>query len=406
MTTRSRNIAIVAAILAAVGLLVWHHSFSTRRPREQRIGSHDSLTQWRKALLLYLQGDERMRLALAGGSVDPGTPGRIQEAAVTAEDQRPVVQDLIALERPLVRTEVSPSNGSARLAVSVDVVNLKPQETPVRLRGVVALENSEQGGNGTAFEATLALGPSRREAFTTTVNVESPSLWWPSGVGAQPLYKLALTASVGDELAARLDTRFGIRELGIMAGGTDGEEMGCDACFRANRAKDFRVRGAVLASVPTDAAEQERLIRLAGAAGFNTLGVEGKVESDRFYDLCDHYGLAVIQQLPFEPTSDPSASSLEAVKKAGEIVLKLRNHPCILFWCLSGPCDRVVDQRAKEAAARLAADFDPTRRVFPCSVFRGNVSLWDSFLDGRTRATVWQRVRFGSEALPPGPPRA
>ena len=44
--------------------------------------------------------------------------------------------------------------------------------------------------------------------------MKNPSLWWPNGYGAQPLYRLTVEARTHGVISSRQVTQFGVRKLG------------------------------------------------------------------------------------------------------------------------------------------------------------------------------------------------
>ncbi|MEO8397238.1 MAG: glycoside hydrolase family 2 protein, partial [Chloroflexota bacterium] len=82
----------------------------------------------------------------------------------------------------------------------------------------------------------------------------------------------------------------------------------------------------------------ERLIVDAADANMNMLRVwgGGVYEQDVFYDLCDHYGIAIWQDFMFACGTYPTyeAEFMSNVRaEAEDNVRHLRHHACIALWC-------------------------------------------------------------------------
>jgi beta-mannosidase len=175
---------------------------------------------------------------------------------------------------------------------------------------------------------------------TAAISIENPRLWWPHGMGPQPLY--SLRAELLDAHGRVVDTRE--RRLGLR---TIRLEQTPDAFGESFR---FVVNGrAVFAKganwVPADLwphrierAAYEALLDSAVEANMNMIRVWGGgiYEADPFYDLCDEKGLLVWQDFMFAcgtyPGGDPTfIANVEA--EAREQVRRLRDHACLALWC-------------------------------------------------------------------------
>jgi len=171
------------------------------------------------------------------------------------------------------------------------------------------------------------------------VFVENPQLWWPNGMGEQPLYTYELNL-VKDEVV--IDTRagrFGIREVELEEPALGPDKMGFG----------FRVNGELCFSkganwVPLDSftgavpdSKYEHMLGLAKSANFNMMRVWGGgiYEKDIFYDLCDELGLMVWQDFMFACGDVPDNHDwfVENVRKEVEYQVKrLRTHTSLVYW--------------------------------------------------------------------------
>ncbi|MFW5786680.1 MAG: glycoside hydrolase family 2 protein, partial [Halanaerobiales bacterium] len=170
--------------------------------------------------------------------------------------------------------------------------------------------------------------------------VDEPELWWPNGMGEQPLYDLKI--SISESNGQKLDSdhkKIGLRELELV---TEDDQWGQSFKFRAN-GKDFFAKGANW--IPADAfvsrvktKDYYRLLKSAAAANMNMLRVwgGGLYESDDFYEICDDLGLTVWQDFIFACGTYPGFDKdfMENVKvEAEENVKRIRHHASLALWC-------------------------------------------------------------------------
>ncbi len=162
-------------------------------------------------------------------------------------------------------------------------------------------------------------------------------LWWPAGMGGQPLYDLTVELSDGSAVLDRWQRRIGFRHVELE---THADAYGATFGFRVNGTPVF-ARG--FNWIPDDCfparITRERLesrIGQALAANANLLRVwgGGMYESDDFYDICDERGVLVWQDFLFAcaayPEEEPLAGEVQA--EARENVERLMPHPSLVLW--------------------------------------------------------------------------
>jgi beta-mannosidase len=294
---------------------------------------------------------------------------------VTCGIQRPirlVAFDAARLADVHVRQDHS-EKGSVKLDVSVEAEAVdKPALT-------AAVSVSRDGEIKAAAEVSLRKGAGRAKLV-----VKNPELWWPAGMGDQPLYDL--TVDLLDEEGDLLDTdtkRIGLRTLKTRR---KRDRWGESFEFRANGVSFF-AKGANW--VPADAfasrvtrAAYARLIWDARAAHMNMLRVWGGgiYEEDCFYEICDELGICVWQDFMFACNTYPAhdrqfMASVRA--EAEDNVRRIRHHPCIALWCGNNELEQFIvpnimswtdykklfDVLLPEVIGR----FDPDRDYWPSS---------------------------------------
>lgn len=128
--------------------------------------------------------------------------------------------------------------------------------------------------------------------------IENPRLWWPNGYGQQNLYEITFNLYKEDTLVDTVKKKIGLRTVELSR---EDDEFGQEFCFKVNGIKIF-AKGAnhvPIDSLPSRETDErlERLIKDCIFANFNCIRVWGGAyyPRDKFYDLCDEYGLLVWQ---------------------------------------------------------------------------------------------------------------
>lgn len=204
------------------------------------------------------------------------------------------------------------------------------------------------------------------------LRVENPELWWPAGMGEQPLYEV--TVDLLNEAGDLLDTetkRIGLRRLELER---KKDRWGESFQFKANGIPFF-AKGANW--IPADVflsrlteADYRRLLGDALAANMNMIRVWGGgiYEDDCFYDICDELGLCVWQDCMFACHPYPAIDRefMASVRlELADNVRRLRHHPSIALWCGNN-----------EIEALSVGDKPGPRRM----TWRENALLFDSLI--------------------------
>ncbi|MBC7234635.1 MAG: glycoside hydrolase family 2 protein [Chloroflexi bacterium] len=282
-------------------------------------------------------------------------------------------------------------------------------------------------------EVARAILPIEQGRARAELTVRDAQLWWPNGMGAQPLYLVQV--NLLDEQGHVLDAeskRIGLRTLELQQ---EDDPWGRSFRFACNGVPFF-AKGAnwIPADVFAPRVRREDYRRLLGdavAANMNMLRVWGGgiYEEDAFYDLCDELGICVWQDFIFAcatyPTFDPEWMENVGVE-AEQNVRRLRHHPCLALWCGNNELEqglvgdewsertmswedyaRLFDRMLPEIVNRLdpQTDYWPSSPHSPCGDRRdfnnpacGDAHLW-SVWHGR-QPFEWYRTckhRFNSE---------
>ncbi|MBQ7463066.1 MAG: glycoside hydrolase family 2 [Bacteroidaceae bacterium] len=257
------------------------------------------------------------------------------------------------LRSPYVTSELShPNYDEARETVSVEVWNPNTGSGECSVRGEIE-------GTGIVF-TSKKMKLQRGEHTTVTFSpkdfpqlvMKRPRLWWPKNKGEQFLYKLNLILLDGkDNEIDRISTRFGIKEVITTRETPDKSKL-----FIVNGHKVF-VRGTNWipeAMLRTDDQRMETELAYTDQCGINLLRLWGGgiAESDRFYELCDEYGIMVWQE--FWMTGDTKHPMDETLYLANveNTMKRIRNHPSIVIYVSSNESTAVTG--AEELIKSLA----------------------------------------------------
>jgi beta-mannosidase len=243
---------------------------------------------------------------------------------------------------------------------------------------------------------------SGRTAIQDVFEVPDAKLWWPNGMGAQPLY--GVRAQVLDKDGAVRDERrfdIGLRTIAI-----DRSPLaeGSRFCVRVNGHAVFchgvnvGPHDAILAHISDE--KNRRLIEEARDANVNMIRINGCsiFESPAFFDACDRAGILVWHDFPLTDVSYPEEDEAFCNAVRDEIetgVRLLRHHPSIALWCGSNECSWLFEMWNTDPALPLDTGgqklyyqvfpdlcrrIDPRRPYWPNSPLGGEAP--NSELDG------------------------
>ncbi|MFP4013306.1 MAG: beta-mannosidase [Chitinispirillaceae bacterium] len=193
--------------------------------------------------------------------------------------------------------------------------------------------------NGCSVEYSLLLNGKLIDKTTENrIRVNDPSLWWPNGLGEQPLYELI--AALKDENEQKIDSKrffIGLRTVELER---KRDKWGESFLFKVN---GIPVYGKGSCWIPAHsfvtAGEKhiENLLDSAVKANMNMIRVWGGgiYETDLFYDICDRKGLLVWQDFMFACSLYPGHKAfLHSVRnEACHQVKRLQHHACMALWC-------------------------------------------------------------------------
>ncbi len=167
--------------------------------------------------------------------------------------------------------------------------------------------------------------------------VANPQIWWPNGYGEQNLYQVKIQLFQDEQLLDEHRCQIGLRTLELRQ---QPDEWGRSFTFVVNGVPIFakaRIGFRPIHPNPRHRRQHGESIQSAAAAHQNMLRVWGGgfYEDERFYDLCDRYGLLVWQDMLFACSIYPWMTGLcrNLHTEIRENIRRLRHRASLALWC-------------------------------------------------------------------------
>jgi len=239
----------------------------------------------------------------------------------------------------------------ADLSVRVELHNDSDHTVEGTLRGGFATEALQQA-------ISLAPGEHRSVQFTPEefpqLKIENPQVWWPAGWGEQTLHQLSMAFEIAGAISDEQTCTFGIREI---TGELHGESPRPGAVFNNNgdfsqistderplvlsvNHRRILIRGGGWCPDMLQRSSPERLraeFRYLVDMNLNAIRLEGKMESDTFFDLADRMGLLILAgwccgDIWERWGSWKPGDYTIAYESQRTQTLRLRHHACMALW--------------------------------------------------------------------------
>ena len=273
----------------------------------------------------------------------------------------------------------------AELAISLDMLG-----NSENVRAVATLVS----GSGQVFYGGLTRGRG-------VITVKDPLLWYPKGVGVQNLYKLTVNLYGEMEIEDTFEMRIGIRRIGA----SEGASLSASGI-------DFLPMGTVYLPEwrfdPVLSKNRETaILNSAARAGYNCLviGLEERLPSDNFFELCDLHGIAVIREIsPDSPFISDELSDLP----------RIANHASLSLYDVIGEGESVANlvDRIKRISPELAVVSSPmaqeyvshpslpSEKTLLANIPEGERNLFSEPMEALGREKILDMLTAASERFP------
>jgi len=194
------------------------------------------------------------------------------------------------------------------------------------------------------------------------LRIAQPQLWWPRGLGEQPLYTVRVRFFFEGREVDLWERRIGLRTLTIRRrkdqwGESFAHEVNGLEFFALGA--DYIPEDNVLSRMSPE--RTRRLLEDGIAAHFNVIRVWGGgfYPFDFFYDLCDELGLVVWQDFMFacaiyELTEDFDQSIRAEIR---DNVRRLRHHACLGLWCGNNEMEQFIGTDTFKSTWKQRGDY-------------------------------------------------
>jgi exo-1,4-beta-D-glucosaminidase len=261
----------------------------------------------------------------------------------------------VTIRYPQVVTHFAGSSlDRADLTVEAELRNSSAEQVSGELNGQI-----EQ----LRFQQDIALGPgeTRTVRFAASefpqLSVIHPKIWWPAQMGSPNLHELSLRLFTSKGISDAEKIQFGIREVT-----SEVDERG-HRLFRVNGER-ILIRGAGWAPDMLLRESDARLkteFRYIQDLNLNAIRLEGKMETEEFFNLADAQGVLVMAGWSccdyWEQWQKWKAEDLGiATASLRSQIMRIRSHPSMLSW-LNGS-DNPPPANVEKAYVEVLKDAD------------------------------------------------
>jgi len=248
------------------------------------------------------------------------------------------------------------------------------------------------------------------DTLNFTFKINNPRLWWPNDMGEQNLYDLKISFDAGDKNnVTTSETTFGIRTVTMapLPGGPYADKL--NWTFVINGKPHFVKGNGWCTMDPLMNFTRERYDRFLSLAKLQHIQMMrawgcGLPETDDFYELCDKYGIMIMQEWPTAWNSH-NDQPYDVLKETVELnTIRIRNHPSLVMYGGGNESSKPFGP-AMEMIGRASIELDGTRpfhRSEPWGGSKHNYNCWwkNAPLDHNLNMTASFWGEFGIAAFP------
>ncbi|OIO99290.1 MAG: hypothetical protein AUJ98_11905 [Bacteroidetes bacterium CG2_30_33_31] len=170
------------------------------------------------------------------------------------------------------------------------------------------------------------------------INIDSPKLWWPNGMGEQNIYTINSSLIFKGKIQDSKANKVGLRRLEVV---NEKDSLGESFYLKVNGKAVFMKGANYIPSncFPAEFSDSiyQKIFENAVKSNMNMLRVWGGgfYEDDKFYELADEKGIIIWQDFMFSCSMYPSDSEFIAniLEEVEYNIKRLRNHACLALWC-------------------------------------------------------------------------
>lgn len=296
-----------------------------------------------------------------------------------------IINPYIVTDLPLPDTTV------ANLTICVTLVNASDEEQAGLLNGKIDLLTDVDMGDyvkhyhvnmkSITFEKEVTVPANGTAEVTISykdfpqLTIKNPHLWWPNGYGQQYLHNLQLTYVVDGKVSAVRNTIFGIRKVTSKLHELNGHY---GRVFYVNGRRIFCKGGWIQPDMLLNNSRKNIYdqVRLIANANLNLVSSEDMPSpQEDLMEACDKYGLMwweVFYQcwviVPGTKSAHYPLDHYLAKQSTQDIILRYRNHPCLVAWCTAN--ESLPDSDLYCALKDQLRKLDTTR------VFLASTAIW------------------------------
>lgn len=248
------------------------------------------------------------------------------------------------------------------------------------------------------------------QVISFNVSASDIKLWWPAGMGQQPLYDLNVSFTSQEGQAVATTRRVGFRYFALVTG----NDTDASYVAKAKNAEGtsfhgmfFRINGAAMWSrganmIPMEELEgrldgtaHRNVVRAAVEAKMNTLRVwgGGMFLPDEWYEACDELGVVVYHDMQYAQEGHSPVKNPVQDAELRHQVRRLSSHASIVIWDGCNECQVIMGTPTEIYATfvmTVIAEEDKSRAIWPSCPAKGwttGVHMLDSTPNGNVLTT-------------------